>query len=153
MMFCWSLAKDTPFLRRKDTLLPRGRAVAMVFFDFLIGNWVTKIACTFCGLVMFQILKHCSLKIRIFLIILIINQVKIYIAQPISMDWAEQNCAWKEPTARYLGTKYQQLRLFLPATYIRKVFLHTLMWVRIVFVLETHMWECALCWNQIFRVY
>lgn len=54
----------TLLLRGKDTLLPRGgRAVVMLFFDFLIGNWITKITCTFCGLVMFHVLKHCSPKI------------------------------------------------------------------------------------------
>lgn len=67
--------------------------MAMLFFDFLIGNWITKTACTFCGVVMFHILKHCSLKMRIFLITVVINQVKVFIAQPNSLDWAGQNCA------------------------------------------------------------
>lgn len=88
----------TLLLRKKDTLLPRGgREMAMLFFDFLIGDWITKIACTLCGLIMFHVLKHWSLKMRVFLIIVVINQVNIYIAQPISLDWAERDCAWKEP--------------------------------------------------------
>lgn len=67
--------------------------MAVLFFDFLIGNWITKIAFTFCGLVVLHVLKHYSLKIRIFLIIVVINQVKVYLVQPISLDWTEQNCA------------------------------------------------------------
>lgn len=59
--------------------------VILPCFNLLIGNWIIKIMCTFWGWVMLHVLKHWSLKIRKFLVLVVLSQVKVYATQPVSL--------------------------------------------------------------------
>lgn len=59
--------------------------IILPYFILLIGNWIIKIMCTFCGWVMLHVLKQWSLKIRKFLVLVVLNQVNVYATQPFSL--------------------------------------------------------------------
>jgi len=82
MAFQWSFAKDTPaFLEETPYDKGAGKAVLILrYFNLLIGNWIIKRTCTFYGLVVSWSYKCWSPKITVFLVIVVINQVKVYTA-------------------------------------------------------------------------